>query len=196
MIVFNMAIENIETQRSYDFDLVFARYFNRLVYFVKKSIRGEIEDAQNIAQEAFIVFLEKSGELDFENEREAVSYIFQTARNLIMNHNKKSGVRRLIDTAFHFFEAGGFKREKYAEIEIQTDFDAALGKIPETYREVIMMKYVLEMSIGQIAGVLGISDGTVKSRLFNGSIKMAKLLKDYSGADEKMPGSGKEAHNE
>ncbi len=189
MKVFEMLKENEKTQSFNDFDLIFAKYFTRLVYFIRRSINGDIEEAQNIAQETFIVLLEKSGELCFDTEKSAVSYIFQIARNLILNHNRKSGFRKFIDRVVYFFEAETRTHEKYGEIETMADFDSALLKIPEIYREVIMMKYILEMSIENIASALNLSDGTVKSRLFNGSIQMSKHLKGYS--DLKAPADQK-----
>ena len=180
MKVFEMLKENEKTQNINDFDLIFARYFNRLVYFIRRSINGDIDEAQNIAQETFIVLLEKSPKLNFDSEKSAVSYIFQIARNLIQNHNRKSGFRKFIERVVYFFEAETRTHEKYGEVETMTDFDAALAMIPETYKEVIMMKYIMEMSTESIAEVLNISEGTVKSRMFNGSIQMAKHLKGYS----------------
>jgi RNA polymerase sigma-70 factor (ECF subfamily) len=69
----------------------------------------------------------------------------------------------------------------------------AIARLPETYREVLMLKYISELSCEQIAKVLDISEGTVKSRYFNGSAKMANILKEYGG---KNAGGGKVNENE
>jgi RNA polymerase sigma-70 factor (ECF subfamily) len=183
-----------------DFDAVYSKYYLRLSYFIKNSIAGSYEDAENIAQEAFMIFFKKLGGgagedagLTFEDERSAVSYIYQIARNLIQNHNRKSYFRKMVDNVYLFFQTGGVEVEKYDEVELKTDFDMAIARLPETYREVLMLKYISELSCEQIAKVLDISEGTVKSRYFNGSAKMANILKDYGG---KNAGGGKVNENE
>lgn len=173
-----------------DFDAVYSKYYLRLSYFIKNSIGGSYEDAENIAQDAFMIFFKKLGGgsekesvTAFEDERSAASYIYQIARNLIQNHNRKSYFRKMVDSVYLFFQAGGVEMEKYDEVELKTDFDMAIARVPETYREVLMLKYISELSCEQIARVLDISEGTVKSRYFNGSAKMASILKEYRGVD-------------
>lgn len=42
-----------------------------------------------------------------------------------------------------------------------------MAALPETHREVVLMRFVDDMSLGEIAEALGIPLGTVKSRLHN-----------------------------
>lgn len=179
-----------------DFDAIYSKYYLRLSHFIKNSISGEYEDAENIAQEAFMIFFKKLGggggeaTVDFEDEKSAVSYIYQIARNLIQNHNRKSYFRRMVDGVYLFFQSRSAEVEKYDEVELRTDFDMALARLPATYREVLALRYISELSCEQIARVLGISEGTVKSRFFNGSAKMAVVLKEYGERNAKAAGGG------
>lgn len=177
--------EKNEAGNLQDFELLYSKHYMRVLYFIKNSIGGSYEDAENIAQEAFMIFFEKinsasSGTLSFENEKAALSYVFQIARNLVQNHNRKSSFRKMIDNVYLFFNNRSSAIEKYDEIELRADFDKAVEMLPETYREVLVLKYVGELGIEQISKILDINEGTVKSRFFNGSAKMAKLLREYS----------------
>ena len=192
MKVIEMSDSKIKSDEGYyDFDMLYSKYYLRVSYFIKNSIGGIYEDAENIAQEAFMIFFKKlngaegGSELTFEDEKSAVSYIYQIARNLIQNHNRKSYFRKMVDNLYLFFQTGGVDHEKYDEVELKTDFDMALNKLPDTYREVIMLKYISEFSCEQISKILQISEGTVKSRYFNGSAKMATILKEYDKTVEK-----------
>ena len=163
-----------------DFDSIYEKYFNRLVYYVTKLVDCDFHEAENIAQESFTVYLQKSDTLEFENEKAMIGYIFETARNISKNHNRKTLFRRVKDIALSFLEGISTGSKSYYEIETMTDFDIALGKIPETFREVLVLKYISELPIEKIAKITGINEGTVKSRLFNGSLKMAEHLKEYT----------------
>jgi len=164
-----------------DFTALFEKYRERLCYFLTRALGGDFDEAQNIAQDSFVLFLEKvTLGAKFADERSAVAFLFSSARNLAMNARRKSSYRRIADTLIHL--AGGLFRapDPFREAEACADFDAALARIPEIYREVMVLKYIAELSEEQIAETMGISIGTVKSRYYNGSLKMSEFLNDYS----------------
>lgn len=56
----------------------------------------------------------------------------------------------------------------------------ALQKLPEEFRTVMVFRIVEEMSVEEVAKVLNISEGTVKSRLSRAKDKMKEILKNDS----------------
>ena len=60
---------------------------------------------------------------------------------------------------------------------------AALRKLPEFYREVLIMREFDELSYREISDVIGISVGTVMSRLSRGRARMRALLSDEEQTD-------------
>ena len=54
--------------------------------------------------------------------------------------------------------------------------DRALEELPEEFRLVLLLRLVEEMPVEQVAGILEVSEGTVKSRLARGRAKMRDLL--------------------
>ena len=54
----------------------------------------------------------------------------------------------------------------------------ALGRLPEAYREVVILREVEEREYAEIADILGISIGTVESRLFRAREKLKRFLTD------------------
>lgn len=56
----------------------------------------------------------------------------------------------------------------------------ALAMLPARRREVLVLRYYLNLSEAQIAGTLGISTGTVKSTAARGIAALARLLKEDS----------------
>jgi RNA polymerase sigma-70 factor (ECF subfamily) len=68
----------------------------------------------------------------------------------------------------------------------------ALGRLSEAHREVIVLRYYEDMKIHEIAGCLGISKGTVKSRLHYAIGEIQKILPGElnlfgAGDTEKVP---------
>jgi len=59
--------------------------------------------------------------------------------------------------------------------------DAALAGLPADQRAVLVMRAVEEQSYAEIAGALGISPGTVMSRLYRAREKLALALQPYLG---------------
>lgn len=56
------------------------------------------------------------------------------------------------------------------------DLDSAIAKLPEPYREVILLRYYDDMSCAQVSEQLGIPIGTVTKRLSRAYMKLRKLL--------------------
>ena len=62
--------------------------------------------------------------------------------------------------------------------------EAALNALDETYRTAVLMSDISGMSYSEIAAVLGIAEGTVKSRIFRGRAELARLLGTSAAAPE------------
>jgi RNA polymerase sigma-70 factor (ECF subfamily) len=56
--------------------------------------------------------------------------------------------------------------------------ERALTQLSRRQREVTVLRYYLGMDVGEIAGVLGIGEGTVKTQLFRARRALAELLGD------------------
>jgi RNA polymerase sigma-70 factor (ECF subfamily) len=67
-------------------------------------------------------------------------------------------------------------RDRLVERELSSDLQQALGELDETYRTAVLLYDVLGRSYTEIAEVLGVAEGTVKSRIFRGRAELARLL--------------------
>jgi RNA polymerase sigma-70 factor, ECF subfamily len=64
--------------------------------------------------------------------------------------------------------------------EMRERVRAVLARMPEHYREVLVMRHLEQLSIQEIAAIAGVSEGTVKSRLFRGMEQLHRLLDELS----------------
>jgi RNA polymerase sigma-70 factor (ECF subfamily) len=67
-------------------------------------------------------------------------------------------------------------RDRIGESELSHDLQQALRALDETYRTAVLLYDVLGRSYAEIAAVLEIPEGTVKSRIFRGRTELARLL--------------------
>jgi RNA polymerase sigma-70 factor (ECF subfamily) len=75
-------------------------------------------------------------------------------------------------------------RDATLERELAGDLQRALGELDETYRTAVLLYDVLGRSYAEIGEVLGVPEGTVKSRIFRGRTELARLLGTHGGAAE------------
>jgi RNA polymerase sigma-70 factor (ECF subfamily) len=59
------------------------------------------------------------------------------------------------------------------------DLAAALQKLPEEYRSVVLLADVEDFTMTEVAAIMGCPVGTVKSRLFRARTILQELLRDY-----------------
>src|SRR5207245_2055010 len=83
-----------------------------------------------------------------------------------------SGEERLVDPGESPFE-------KFAHTEVRAAVEQALQPVPEPYRTALILRDLEEMSYEEIAEVLVISLGTVKSRITRGRDALRKKLAGY-----------------
>jgi RNA polymerase sigma-70 factor (ECF subfamily) len=62
--------------------------------------------------------------------------------------------------------------------ELRLRVREALGRLGERDREVLVLRYLEQLSLGEIAGVLGVSEGAIKSRHARALLRLQALLGD------------------
>jgi RNA polymerase sigma-70 factor (ECF subfamily) len=60
------------------------------------------------------------------------------------------------------------------------DLTAALNRLPEEYRSVVLMADLEDFTMGEIAAIMNCPVGTVKSRLFRARAMLKEFLRDYA----------------
>jgi RNA polymerase sigma-70 factor (ECF subfamily) len=66
----------------------------------------------------------------------------------------------------------------------RADLRDALARIPQQFREVIVLHYLADLPVDEVAEMLGVPVGTIKSRLYRGRLALAGILGDYRNAEE------------
>jgi RNA polymerase sigma-70 factor (ECF subfamily) len=163
------------------FETVVRRY-QRRVYGVALRIVRAHDVADDVAQEAFV---RSWRSLDrFELGRPFGPWVCRIAANLAVNHvrSPRSREEGLPEGHAETPSADAGPLGAVLDAEARRVLDEAVAALSPEQRAVFVLRTVEEMSYEEIAGTLGISPGTVMSRLFRARERLAKALAPYLGA--------------
>lgn len=144
------------------FDALYFRYRDWVVRLARR-MTGHDEDALDVLQEAFAyVFRKFPG---FRLSASMTTFLYPVVKNLSIAARRK----RLRQKQFPE-DSGGTDPPAPDAIDYDAarqELRAVLAALPEGQREVLLMRFVDGLSLGEIGEALGIPEGTVKSRLHN-----------------------------
>lgn len=138
---------------------------------------GDLSQAQDLAQEAFCRALARWDRLARYDD--PVAWVRQVAWNLA-----RSRWRRLRTARNHLL------RQRRTEVTMagptpdRVAIDAALAQLPANHRRAVVLHYLADLPVHEIASQEGVAEGTVKSWLHRGRLALAGLL------DESIEGVG------
>jgi len=133
------------------------------------------EAADDISQEVFMkAFMHWRG---FERRSSPKTWLLAITRNLCRNWSKSHGVRRvvLMETIFSESTASSAENEYLDRLQLQTIWRHVL-QLPAKYREVLVLDAHYGLGYAEIANLLGIAEGTVKSRIYRARKRMEKSM--------------------
>jgi RNA polymerase sigma-70 factor (ECF subfamily) len=143
------------------FDALYFRYRDWVVRLATR-FTGNPDDALDVAQETFAyVFRKFPG---FHLTASMTTFLYPVVKNLSIAARRKR-TRMASTDAVETPEPAA--RESADPSQQRSDLEAVLTSLPETHREVLLMRFVDGMSLQEIAAALTIPEGTVKSRIHN-----------------------------
>jgi RNA polymerase sigma-70 factor (ECF subfamily) len=158
------------------------RLYQRRVYGVALRIVHAHDVADDVTQEAF---LRAWRSLDrFELGRPFGPWVCRIAANLAVNHVRSPRAREegLPDGHAETRTTAPGPLGALLDAEGAKVLEKAMGQLPQEQRAVLVLRVVEELSYAEIAETLGISPGTVMSRLFRARERLAQALSPYLGA--------------
>lgn len=140
-------------------------------------------DAEDLYQQTFLKALETEWTLDWEKNPKAL--FFSLAYHLWKSDRRKQARRNEIALCGNFDEemetvlpAKEDMEESYLQKELALQVRQIMKTLPEKLQVPLLLFYLSECSIEQIAAILKKPSGTVKSRLFKGRNIIKKRLED------------------
>lgn len=170
------------------------RLHSRRIYNLCYRFTGRPQDAEDLAQEAFIRLYRNLAAYRAEVGSLA-TWLTTLTRNLLIDHYRRSKPDRLTDP----LETAGAEGEAVPlplpapgrpadqavwGREVREQVQRALLRMSPELREAVILRDLQDLDYKEIAAVLRLPEGTVKSRINRGRIELARLLRPALGLTE------------
>ena len=152
-----------------------------LAYRVARGVLRNTADAEDVAQEALLRAYSKFDRLRDRNRFRA--WLVRIAFRLALDRLRSGKRRELRDTLWSQpvrQPLGATAEDLAVSNEFQAHLEDALAELPEKLRLVLLLAAMEGHTIDEIASMLGISTGTVKSRIFYARRQLAEKLQCHA----------------
>ncbi len=160
LLVAKMKGNDLET-----FGQIIASLETRL-YRVALFLCGEREEARDLLQETFLGLYQSLP--NFKGRSGIYTYAYRILLNLHHKRirKKKKIIVSLVENVGILHAGRPSAAEDFVKKEKKEKVRAGIARLPALFQEVIVLRYLEELSYREIAEMLKINEGTVKSRLF------------------------------
>jgi RNA polymerase sigma-70 factor (ECF subfamily) len=148
------------------------RYQRPLRYFIARLV-GNSDLADELSQETWLAVLGKMHTL--RNATTFRVWLYRIARNKVYQELRRRKVTIELDEAL---EAADDTVDEIGSSEDAAKLHRCLEKLKPLHKEVLLLRFLEEMSYEQIADVLDCNIGTVRSRIFHAKLALKRELEE------------------
>ncbi len=167
---------------------------HRRIYAICYRFTGSASDAEDLTQDVFLKLYRNLASFDTE-KGSFQTWITTLARNLLVDHFRRTRLDRAsdsLDASLSSDEDGATLADRLADprptqeahasgLELKARIQQALAQLSPELREAVVFRDLEDMDYKEIAQVLRIPEGTVKSRISRGRGELARLLQRTEG---------------
>ena len=172
------------------FERLVETYENK-IYTLALRMSGSPDDAGDIAQEAFLAAWR--GLPAFRGEAGFATWLYRLASNATIDYlrrqRKQRGELSLDDEELGLdaVDAGPGPQDAAEGEEVRSAVAAGLGALSEGHRQVLVLRELQGLSYEEIAAVLAVDLGTVKSRISRARSALRKILLENGNLSGDLP---------
>lgn len=160
------------------FDELYEYYKNHVYYMGKQYFQDE-GMAEELVQEVFLTVSQKIGQL--KSPEAFFTWMEQIAYNWCKQESRKRRVACVdlggeVTVADMKDEYNPLPEEHVENQELKKELEESMDRLPYKYRSVLFLRYYEDLPICDIADIVGVPEGTVKSRINRAQNMMKKWL--------------------
>ena len=165
------------------FNRLMAQHENRM-YAVALRMCGNREDAQDCLQEAMLRVYRAIG--SFKGQSTFSTWVYRITMNTCLDELRRKKNRQntsldnLVDMGWSPTDGGAGPEKQALMREMREKMHGAIRELPDDMRAAVVLRDIQGFSYDEIAQMLEINVGTIKSRISRGREKLREKLKEYS----------------
>ena len=160
------------------FQILYERYRDPIFRFAYRLL-GSAEAAEDVAHDCFLSLIKEPGR--FDAARASLrTYLYAAARNLAAKRYQSFGRETALDDVAepHMADRHG-PMARVLDNELAIEVERAIASLPPLQREALVLFEYEDLSLSEIAAVVGADSNTVKQRLFRAREKLRARLDRY-----------------
>jgi RNA polymerase sigma-70 factor (ECF subfamily) len=139
---------------------------------------GDQQTAEDLTSEVFLRMIEKIS--SYQDHRISFqAWLFQIARNLSIDHYRKMRLRNNVQFEEEFPSPGEGPLEMIDRELTSEKLCRALGELPDNQRDVIVMRFVVGMPIGEVAEILHKTNDSIKGLQRRALLALREILTEW-----------------
>lgn len=161
---------------------IYDLYVEKIYRFIFFKV-SSVQEAEDLTSDVFLkswqYIINKEKEESIENLN---AFLYKVARNAVIDYYRKRSKDAVKEADFEYDIVKDIRDEK-ADLEEKAiiasdmrEIENALKELKEEYRELLILKYLNELSISEIAQILEKSTGTVRVTLFRATKTLKNVL--------------------
>jgi RNA polymerase sigma-70 factor (ECF subfamily) len=168
-------------------DTVLREEYPRILTACRRLL-GRHADADDAAQNALISIARNIG--SFDQRSSFSTWVWRIATNAALDEIRRRGRRDVPSSDRHDFDRPD--RSAVSAIDDRQIVEAALLRLPLEFRTAVVLRDLADLDYDEIADVLDIPIGTVRSRISRGRSQLADLIRESSATSPGNQGTGTE----
>lgn len=154
------------------FGLLVQRHRDRLWAVALRTL-GDREEAADALQDALVSAFRNAA--SYRGDAAVTTWLHRIVVNACLDRVRRRQARPAVPLGDHDVAT---RRDEHALLETRLDVRRALAQLPEAQRVALVLVDMEDLSVAEAAELLGVPEGTVKSRCSRGRTALAQLLRD------------------
>ncbi len=153
------------------------RYSQKLLGYFIKMLQKDVDLAQDFVQEIFLRILEKKHL--FDPEKKFYTWLFTIASNMCKTVYRRAPINSLSNDGYELNRFSNLADDLAEKAHFKQLLDKSIEALDHGQKTVFVLRNMEHFSLQEIADIMETSLGTVKSRLFYATQKIALQLKEF-----------------